>query len=150
MTDTEAHNTSLEGKTALVTGGTKGIGRAIADRLAQDGAKVIVTARNDPAKADMEHHFIAADLTQAEDASKLAHEINEKFDGLDILVDNVGGLTTPGGGFSALTDRHWESELQVNLLSAIRLDKALLPKMLERKSGVVIHVSSKGRAELLQ
>jgi NAD(P)-dependent dehydrogenase (short-subunit alcohol dehydrogenase family) len=142
MTDTQIHGTILEGKTALVTGGTRGIGRAIADRLTQAGAKVIVTARNQPAKEDMHHYFIAADLTQAEDASKLAAEINEHFDGIDILVDNVGGRTTPGGGFSTLTDAHWENELQVNLLSAIRLDKALLPKMLERKSGVIIHISS--------
>lgn len=142
MANTQIHDKGLEGKTALVTGGTKGIGRAIADRLAQDGAKVVVTARNRPIEDDRQHHFIAADLTQPEDASKLAHEVAETLGGLDILVNNVGGITTPGGGFSALTNEHWDNALQVNLLAAIRLDRACLPRMLERKSGVIIHISS--------
>ncbi|MDV6168671.1 SDR family oxidoreductase [Flavobacterium sp. DG1-102-2] len=132
----------LEGKIALVTGGTKGIGRAIAERLSEAGANVIVTARNTPEDAHPEHHFIAADVTKPADVAKLIEEIDAKLGGVDILIDNLGGLTTPGGGFSALTDEHWESELQLNLLSTIRLDKALLPKMIEKKSGVIIHISS--------
>lgn len=135
------HNQSkdLTGKTALVTGGTKGIGKAIADQLAEAGAKVIVTARN---QSDSSHHFIAADLTQPADVSRLEQEISEQFGGIDILINNVGGLTTPGGGYSTLTDQHWESELQLNLLTAIRLDRVLLPAMLNKKSGVIIHISS--------
>ncbi|MBT1702612.1 SDR family oxidoreductase [Chryseosolibacter indicus] len=131
----------LQGKRALVTGGTKGIGKAIADQLAQAGAQVIVSARNYPVDT-LAHHFIAADLTRPDHVSKLEQEINEKFGGIDILINNVGGLTTPSGGFSTLTDQHWESELQLNLLAAIRLDRVLLPKMLDQKSGVIIHISS--------
>lgn len=142
MQNNQNEHKDLTGKTVLVTGGTKGIGKAIADRLLQAGARVIVTARNAPEESNFDHHFIAADLTQAGQVTRLAEDINEKFGGIDILIDNIGGLTTPGGGFSALTDQHWESELQLNLLSAIRLDRALLPKMLERKSGVIIHMSS--------
>lgn len=142
MENTEIHYKDLEGKIALVTGGTKGIGKAIADKLAQAGALVIVTARNHPGQADLKHHFIAADLTNPEQVSRLAQEITEKSGGIDILINNVGGLTTPGGGFSALTDQHWENELQLNLLAAIRLDRTLLPQMLEQKSGVIIHISS--------
>ena len=134
--------TRLEGKIVLVTGGTKGIGKAIADRLAQAGAKVIVTARNHPGDTDLQHHFIATDLTQPEQVSKFVNEINEKFGGIDILINNIGGLTSPSGGFSALTDQHWENELQFNLLAAIRLDRELLPKMLEQKTGVIIHIST--------
>ena len=134
-------NTDLTGKTALVTGGTKGIGKAIADELALAGARVIVSARNEPT-ADSQHLFIAADLTRPEQASSLANEINEKFGGIDILINNVGGLTTPGGGFSTLTDKHWEDELQLNLISAIRLDRELLPQMIARKNTVIIHISS--------
>jgi len=133
--------TDLQGKRALVTGGTKGIGKAIADQLAQAGAQVVVSARNRP-EGNSGHHFIAADLTIAEHVAKLEQEINETFGGIDILINNVGGLTTPGGGFSTLTDEHWESELQLNLLAAIRLDRVLLPKMLEQKNGVIIHISS--------
>jgi NAD(P)-dependent dehydrogenase (short-subunit alcohol dehydrogenase family) len=132
----------LQGKRALVSGGTKGIGKAIADRLAQAGAQVIVTARNNPAGTDLGHHFIAADLTQPGQVLKLTQEVNDKFGGIDILINNVGGLTAPQGGFSTLTDEHWENELQLNLLAAIRLDRVLLPRMLEQKSGVIIHISS--------
>lgn len=142
MKNNQNHISDLEGKTALVTGGTKGIGKAIADRLALAGAKVIVTARNHPDESDFEHQFIAADVTQAEHVSKLAEELNNTYGGIDILVNNVGGLTAPGGGFSTLTEEHWENELQLNLLSAIRLDRLLLPKMIERKNGVIIHISS--------
>lgn len=132
----------LTGKIALVTGGTKGIGKAIADQLSAAGAKVIVTARNQPDTDSTDHYFIPADVTQPDDVSKLATAINDKFGALDILINNVGGLTAPGGGFSVLTDEHWERELQLNLLAAIRLDKLLLPAMLNKKSGVIIHISS--------
>jgi NAD(P)-dependent dehydrogenase (short-subunit alcohol dehydrogenase family) len=132
--------TDLKGKRALVTGGTKGIGKAIADELAKAGAQVIVSARTTPEETT--HYFIAADLTNASDVAKLTKEINDTFGGINILINNVGGLTAPGGGFRALTDAHWEQELQLNLLSAIRLDKALLPQMIEQQSGVIIHMSS--------
>lgn len=139
--ETTANLFSLNGKTALVTGGTKGIGRAIADKLAQEGARVIVSARTQPAEA-LPHHFIAADQTKAGDVRRLAREITEKFGPVDILINNAGGLTTPPGGFSALTDEHWENELQLNLISAIRIDRTLLPAMIERGDGVIIHLSS--------
>lgn len=130
----------LKGKKALVTGGTKGIGRAIADELAKAGAQVIVSARTKPEETP--HHFIAADLTNADDVSQLAKEVEDTFGGIDILINNVGGLTTPGGGHSTLTDAHWQQELDLNLISAIRLDRVLLPKMIEKQNGVIIHISS--------
>ncbi len=134
--------TDLQGKRVLVTGGTKGIGKAIADELAQAGAQVLVTARNHPGEGNSAHQFIAADLTLPEHVSNLERAINETVGGIDILINNAGGLTTPGGGFSTLTDAHWENELQLNLLAAIRLDRVLLPSMIEQKSGVIIHISS--------
>jgi NAD(P)-dependent dehydrogenase (short-subunit alcohol dehydrogenase family) len=142
MNNDQNFNKALDGKIALVTGGTKGIGKAIADRLAQAGAQVIVTARNKPEGADLPHHFIATDLTQADQVSKFLDEINVKFSGVDILVNNIGGLTTPGGGFQTLSDAHWNNELQFNLLAAIRLDREILPKMILRKNGVIIHIST--------
>jgi NAD(P)-dependent dehydrogenase (short-subunit alcohol dehydrogenase family) len=135
-------NKDLEGKIALVTGGTKGIGKAIADRLAQAGATVIITARNHPEGIDLKYHFIAADLSISSEVIKVADEVNRLFGGVDILINNMGANTYPGGGYSALADEHWEEALQVNLLSSVRLDRALLPKMLEKKSGVIIHISS--------
>ncbi len=132
----------LAGKTALVTGGTKGIGQAIADQLAQAGATVIVTARNPPGDTNPTHHFIAADLARAGQAAELVREIHDTVGQVDILINNAGGITSPGGGFSALTDTDWENELQLNLMAAIRLDRELLPGMLDRKSGVIIHIST--------
>lgn len=132
----------LEGKIALVTGGTKGIGKAIADRLARAGARVLITARNHPAETDLNYHFIAADLSLASEVIKVADEINQLFGGVDILINNMGANTYPGGGYSSLADEHWDEALRVNLLSSVRLDRALLPRMLEKKSGVIIHISS--------
>nr|WP_288812955.1 SDR family oxidoreductase [uncultured Sphingobacterium sp.] len=132
----------LIGKVALITGGTKGIGRAIAERLSEAGALVIVTARTRPIETHTKHHFIAADLTIAAQTDKMVNEINEKFGSIDILVNNMGGSTSPSGGFGALTDEHWENDLQLNLQSAVRIDRAILPQMVEKKSGVIIHISS--------
>jgi len=142
MENIQHYNTELEGKIALVTGGTKGIGKAIADRLAQAGAKVIITARNHPGGTDLKHHFIAADLSESANIAKVVEEINTQYGRVDILINNMGANTFPGGGFSTLTDEDWDQALQVNLLASVRLDRALLPKMLEQKSGVVIHISS--------
>lgn len=133
-------STDLKGKKALVTGGTRGIGKAIADHLAKAGAEVI-TAALTPTDENS-YHFIAADLTKPSDVANLAKEIKDRFGSIDILINNVGGITAPGGGFSTLTDEHWEQEIQLNLLAAVRLDRALLPSMIERGDGVIIHISS--------
>lgn len=132
----------FKGKIALVTGGTKGIGKAIVRRLEQEGATVIVTARNQPDERHASYTFIAADLSRAEDVDKAASIIIGRFGHVDILINNMGANTFPGGGFSTLTVEHWSQALEVNLLSAVNLDRALLPGMLERKGGVIVHISS--------
>lgn len=131
----------LKGKTALVTGGTKGIGRAIADELAEMGAKVIITARSRP-EGTVPHHFVAADLTNSKDIDKIRNEILKEYNTIDILINNVGGTSAPARGFNALSESDWENDLQLNLLSAIRLDKAFVPVMTSQQRGVVIHISS--------
>jgi len=142
-------NNELSGKIALVTGGTKGTGKAIAERLLQVGATVIITARNAPEKENGKLHFIAADSTKAEGAQKVASEVLSAYGRLDILVNNLGSSTTPAGGFAALTDEDWESTLQANLLAPVRLDREFLPQMLAQKSGVIIHIASiQGRLPL--
>lgn len=132
----------LKGKIALVTGGTKGIGKAVVKRLEHAGATVIVTARNAPTEADVTYTFIAADLSQPEEISKVAERIIKQFGRVDILINNMGANTYPGGGFSALTDQDWDQALQVNLLASVRLDRALLPVMLKQQYGVIVHISS--------
>lgn len=135
-------NKELSGKIALVTGGTKGAGKAIAERLLQAGATVIITARNAPEKENSDLHFISSDLSKAADAQKVTREVLSTYGRLDILVNNLGSSTTPAGGFAALSDEDWESTLQANLLAPVRLDRGFLPQMIERKSGVIIHIAS--------
>ncbi|SDH57757.1 NAD(P)-dependent dehydrogenase, short-chain alcohol dehydrogenase family [Chryseobacterium taeanense] len=135
-------NNELSGKIALVTGGTKGAGRAIAERLLQAGATVIITARNAPATENSSLNFIAADLSKPEGSQKVIDEVLSTYGKLDILVNNLGSSETPAGGFAALTDENWESTLQANLLAPVRLDRGFLPQMIEQKSGVIIHIAS--------
>jgi NAD(P)-dependent dehydrogenase (short-subunit alcohol dehydrogenase family) len=110
--------------------------------LLEAGAIVVVTARSRPVETQTKHHFIAADLTIAKETDKVVSEVKEKFGSIDILVNNMGGSTSPSGGFGSLTDEHWENDLQLNLQSAVRIDRAILPQMVEKKSGVIIHISS--------
>lgn len=140
----------LRGKIALVTGGTKGIGKAIADKLASNGATVVITARK-PSEEETGHHFIAADLTDNSNIAELSGKIIEKYGTLDILINNVGGTSSPAGGFQMLSDDDWNRDIELNLMASIRLDKAIVPKMIEKNSGVVIHISSlNGKIPLYQ
>ena len=130
------------GKRALVTGGTAGIGQAIVSRLLDGGAKVITSARQKTGDQVIQNLvYVQADLSTAKGCSKLISETLSHFGGIDIIVSVLGGSPAPGGGFSALSDEEWQ-ELNLNLLAAVRLDRGLLPRMLEQKSGVIIHISS--------
>lgn len=135
-------NNELSGKIALVTGGTKGTGKAIAIRLTNAGAKVIVTARNPPEDENLDIHFISADLSTAEGTQKVISEVLSTYGRLDILVNNLGASSTPAGGFNVLSDEDWESTIQTNLIAPVRLDRGFLPQMIDRKSGVIIHIAS--------
>ncbi len=136
---------TLAGRRALVTGGTQGVGEAIVRRLAAEGARVATTARSEPHGRLAADLFIRSDVSTAAGATAVARAVLERFGGLDILVHNVGGSSAPGGGFAALTDEEWKRELDLNLLAAVRLDRALLPSMLAQRSGVIIHVTSTQR-----
>ena len=135
-------NNELNGKIALVTGGTKGTGKAIAERLHQAGATVIITARNPPENSNKNLHFISADLSHAEGTGKLIADVLANYGRLDILVNNLGGSETKAGGFAVLGDKDWEATIKTNLLAPVRLDRGFLPQMIERKSGVIIHIAS--------
>src|SRR5437899_2450754 len=136
------------GKRVLVTGGTKGAGKAIADRFQRGGATVIITARSAPPEKT-DHHFIQADVSTAEGTMKVINEILNRLRGIDIMIHNVGGSSAPSGGFSTVTDEIWQQNLNENLFPAVRLDRGLLPSMIKRGSGVIIHISSiQGRLPL--
>lgn len=135
-------NNELSGKIALVTGGTKGAGKAIAERLLNAGATVVITARNAPEETNKSMYFIPADLSKSTGTQKVVKDILAKYGRLDILVNNLGSSETPGGGFAVLKDEDWETTIQTNLLAPVRLDRGFLPQMLERGSGVIIHIAS--------
>jgi len=132
----------LAGRRALVTGGTKGVGAAVVQGLRDAGVQVAATARSVPAHPIEGLHYIAADLSTAEGAAEVAQSVLQRWGGVDILVNVLGGSSAPGGGFAALDDAQWASELDQNLMPAVRLDRALLPAMLAQGSGVIVHVSS--------
>jgi NAD(P)-dependent dehydrogenase (short-subunit alcohol dehydrogenase family) len=132
----------FEGKQALVTGGTKGMGEAIVRRLAQDGASVMATARRLPQDPLPTVRYIEADVGTAEGAARVADTVGREFGHLDFLVNNVGGSSAPSGGALALTDAMWDAALQINLMAAVRLDRAFLPAMLARRAGAIVHITS--------
>jgi len=135
----------FSGKRILVTGGTKGAGKAIANRFLQGGATVVITARSAPTEKT-QSHYIQADVSTRQGASKVIHEILGRFKGVDIIVHNVGGSSAPNGGFMTVTDELWQQAIDENLYPAVRLDRGLLPPMIERGWGVIIHISSIQRA----
>jgi NAD(P)-dependent dehydrogenase (short-subunit alcohol dehydrogenase family) len=134
--------TEFTGKRALVTGGTRGIGEAIVKRLRGAGATVVTTSRSTPHDLLQPELFVEADLSTAEGAEKVVGAVRDRLGGVEILVHNLGGSSAPGGGFAALTDDDWQHALNSNLLAAVRLDRGLLPWMLEQGAGVIIHISS--------
>jgi NAD(P)-dependent dehydrogenase (short-subunit alcohol dehydrogenase family) len=132
----------LTGRRALVTAGTKGIGSAVVDVLHEAGAVVVATARTIPANALASVHYIAADITTAAGCATVAQCALDRLGGIDVLVNVLGGSSAPAGGFAALDDEAWTKELGVNLMPAVRLDRALLPSMLAQHAGVIVHVTS--------
>jgi NAD(P)-dependent dehydrogenase (short-subunit alcohol dehydrogenase family) len=135
----DAHE--LAGQRALVTGGTKGVGEAAVAALRAAGARVLTTARTRPDNIP-QADFIQADVTTAEGCKEIAQAAGERLGGVDILVHVVGGSSAPAGGFAALADSDWQQEIDLNLFPAVRLDRLLVPGMIDQGSGVVIHVTS--------
>jgi NAD(P)-dependent dehydrogenase (short-subunit alcohol dehydrogenase family) len=131
----------LQGKRALVTGGTKGVGEAVVARLLEAGADVIASARSRPDTFPKER-FVAADVATAEGCKSLVDAVLQRWGGVDIVVHVVGGSSAPAGGYRVLDDAQWQAALNLNLLAAVRIDRALLPSMVEQHAGVIIHVTS--------
>lgn len=135
----------LQGQRVLVTSGTKGVGMAVVQLMQQLGARVLTSARHRPDDTPAEF-FVAADLTTYEGCDAVARAVGSHLGGVDVIVHVLGGSSAPAGGFAALDEEAWQRELNLNLLPAVRLDRALLPAMLAQKKGVIIHVTSVQRA----
>lgn len=135
-------NLELAGRRALVTGGTKGAGAAVVESLRDAGVKVVAAARSVPDTAPDGVIYVGADLMTADGCQAVADAVLDRLGGIDIIVNVLGGSSAPGGGFAALSDAEWEAAIYQNLMPAVRIDRALLPSMIEQGSGVIIHVTS--------
>lgn len=143
-------NLGIEGKVALVTAASKGLGKATALALAQEGCRVVIAARSvDPlhqAAAEIAHATgadilpIPADVSQATDLQRLFEATCKAFGQVDILVNNAGGPRP--GVFTDMEDEDWLQAVELNLMSAIRLTRLVLPGMRARRWGHIINITS--------
>jgi 3-oxoacyl-[acyl-carrier protein] reductase len=132
---------SLEGKTALVTGGSRGIGAAVARELARAGASVVVGYRSgaeeaESIAAEIDGKAVQADVSSAEDAKRIVDEAGD----LDLLVNNAG--ITRDGVLARMTDDDWRSVLETNLSSVFYTCRAVSRGMMKRRSGAIVNLSS--------
>ena len=139
-------NLDLDGRTAIVTGASRGIGLAIVRTLAAEGAHVVAGARrpSDELTALTEAggvEFVAVDLSVAGQADLLVAAA-VAHGGVDVLVNNVGAVTPRMGGFLAVTDEQWLGSFTVNLLSTVRTTRAVLPTMVAAGRGSIVNTGS--------
>lgn len=123
----------------MVSGGTKGTGAAVARRLRASGMQVTVIARSPGDSEDV--RFVSADLTDPDAVRDAAQTILAEG-APDVVVHVAGGSHSPGGGFGTLGETEWAREIDLNLLSAVRLDRELVPAMITARGGSIVHVSS--------
>jgi NAD(P)-dependent dehydrogenase (short-subunit alcohol dehydrogenase family) len=128
---------SLDGKVALVTGGAQGIGRAIADGLADEGATVVVADLNPPPDG------IRADVASEDDVERMTREVTARHGGLDILVNNAGLYASLAmRPFTEIPLEEWRTVMDVNVSSMFLTCRAAVPVMRERGGGKVVNISS--------
>jgi 3-oxoacyl-[acyl-carrier protein] reductase len=135
----------LEGRRGLVTGGSKGLGEAIARELVAEGARVTICSRNEQevmatAQALGATYAQAADITDPEQLRDFVARSAEALGGIDFLVNNAGGAHP--GTFETLTDENWVADLDVKLFSLIRCSREVLPHMRAAGSGRIVNVGS--------
>jgi 3-oxoacyl-[acyl-carrier protein] reductase len=142
----------LQGKTAIVTGSSRGIGLAIAHRLARDGASVVLTARTTEALDEAVRAIrgasgtaaaIPADLREPSASARVVDFALKTFGGLDILVNNAGA--TRRGAFATLTDEDWSDSFALKFFGAVRLTRAAWPHLRARSGSVVFVAGAGGR-----
>jgi NAD(P)-dependent dehydrogenase (short-subunit alcohol dehydrogenase family) len=135
------------GRRVLVTGGSRGMGAAIAQRLIDGGATVVTSARAATEDTPKASTFIPSDLRTQAGARELGERAVEVLGGLDILVNNAGASRVHLGGPAAIPDAEWQDSLDINFLSAVRLTNAVLPALQESGTGAAIVNISSGAAK---
>jgi NAD(P)-dependent dehydrogenase (short-subunit alcohol dehydrogenase family) len=140
----------LSGKTALITGGSKGLGKAMARGFAEAGADIIISSRHEdelkPALAEILDNtgrrgkYLVADMGKRDEVRKLAAAALQAFGKIDILINNAG--TNIPQAIDQITDENWDRVMEINLNSIMLLTRALAPQMKERRWGRIIHISS--------
>ncbi len=130
----------LTGRVAIVTGGTRGLGRDIADALARSGARVVVCGRNEPADLPQGVTFFAADIRDPDQAKALVEHTAALHGRLDVLVNNAGG--SPHADFAAASPRFLDAILKLNLQAPMYMAQAAYPHLLAVGGGNVISVAS--------
>ncbi len=141
----------LRGKVAAITGASRGIGRAIALKLAAEGCAVAISARGAAALETVAHEItgaggqalaVAADLTTPDGVSRLVDGAAERFGGLDILVNNLGGSAPANKPFLDTTPEDWQGVVALNLYSAIEASRRATPQLARRGGGAIVIISS--------
>ncbi len=140
----------LKDKIALVAASSKGLGRASAEAMAQEGAKVTICARDEAALNATRDEIVAAtgaeilavpaDMTSADDIKNIVQKTVDHFGGLHILVCNAGG--PPAGYFPEFEDKQWETAFNLTMMSAVRLIRAALPHMQNAQWGRIVNITS--------
>ena len=139
----------LKGKIAVITGGSDGLGRATAERLADEGAKVVICARREDhlqnvakdisARSGAEVIGIRADMSNASDIDELFNATLEHFGGVDILVNNAG--KSSAAGLEEVEDEEWQADLNLKVMAAVRACRRVVPIMRERGGGSIINAT---------
>ena len=127
---------------ALVTGGSRGIGAGIAQRLLDAGAKVVVVARSRHEQTPPDAIYIKGDILTLEGCRKIVGEAVKSLGGLDILVNNAAATRVIMPNSEAITETDWQEALSSNLLSAVRITNAALPALKKSTAGAIVNISS--------
>ena len=143
-------NLGLEGKVALVTAASRGLGRAVATELARESAQVVISSRNEQTlrmtASEIREHtgaevaYFPADLSKEEDIGALVSAAVKRFGGVDVLINNTGG--PPAGGFDDFGDEEWKAAFESILLSVIRAVREVLPHMRRGGGGRIVNIAS--------
>ena len=141
----------LEGKTVIVTGASKGLGKAIALEYARENAHVYISSRTEQTLKDAVNeikvetnnpnvHYMVCDMKKKKEIKQLTEYVIQKEGTVDVLINNAGG--PPAGGFMDMTEEDWYHAFEQNLLSVVRMTKEVIPTMKEKKSGRIVNITS--------